>query len=678
MIMHRSGSTRARTLRFVTVAGLVCGLLGAGSPATAAAKPTATRLVAHAVPATVHVGAVVVVSGTITPRAASAATVQRLVGKTWRTIGHGKVSAHGVYTVSLRAPKTAASWSLRVTRPATKTVKAGVSATVHVHVVKALYAISATASATATAGTAIVVTGNVSPKGTGTVWLQRLQGRVWINLASSKLTKSSAYTVRATRAVGSYRLRVVKAFSAKVAAGVSKTFAVSVTAAPVVPRGPSVTTTTLPAGTIEFPYSATLLATGGTAPYAWTILSGTLPPGLVLSAAGLISGTPTTAGTSPFTVAAVDAATHVGSAAVAITVVLSPLAANTARAWGLNNSGGLGNGTMTPPVNTPVTVSGLTGDVSVAGGYKSGYAVKYDGTVWAWGFNSLGELGNSSTVDSDIPVQVTGLTHVTAVAAGLETVLALKADGTVWAWGDGTDGALGNGLLSGSTSTPTQVPGLSGVTAIAESTRTGYALHANGTVSSWGLNTYGGLGDGTTTSRASAALVTGLSGATAIAAGAYSAYALIAGGTVMAWGLGTTGELGNGVHTSSDSPVPVSSVTGVTAIGAGADSGYAISAGGLWSWGSNNVGQLCDNTTVYKPSPVQVTTVAGLTAVASNLSTMYAIGPGGAVYACGSGSNGELGNGTSVDSHVLVPVSGLTKVTAVAAGYNAGYAVATP
>ena len=678
MTMHRSGSTRARTLRFVTVAGLICGLLGAGSPATAAAKPRPTRLVAHAVPTTVHISAVVVVSGTITPSAAGVATVQRLVGKTWRTVGHAKVSAHGLYTVSLRAPKTDAVWSLRVTRTASKTAKAGVSPTLHVRIVKALYAVTASSPAATPVGTAIVVTGRVSLNAVGTVWLQRLQGRVWVNLASSKLTTGSGYTVRAARPVGSYRLRVVKAFSAKIASGVSRTFAVTVTAAPAVADGPSVATTTLPAGTIGFPYSATLLATGGTAPYVWTVLSGVLPPGLALSASGLISGTPTTAGTSPFTVAAIDAAAHVGSAAVAITVALSPLAGNTARAWGLSTSGGLGNGTTTPPVNIPVAVSGLSGDVAVAGGYQSGYAVKYDGTVWAWGSNGSGELGNGSNVESDIPVQVTGLTHVTAVAAGLQTVLALKADGTVWAWGDGGNGALGNGLMTGSTNIPTQVPGLSSVTAIAESTRTGYALHANGTVSAWGDNMFGGLGDGTTNDRASAALVAGLSGATAIAAGAYSGYALVSGGTVAAWGLGTSGELGNGLHASSNSPVAVSSVTGATAIGAGADSGYAIVAGGLWSWGSNNVGQLCDNTTVYKPSPVQVSTVSGLTAVASNLSTVYVIGPGGTVYACGAGTNGELGNGTSVESHLLVQVSGLTKVTAVASAYNTGYAVVGP
>ena len=104
-------------------------------------------------------------------------------------------------------------------------------------------------------------------------------------------------------------------------------------------------------------------------------------------------------------------------------------------AWGLNSSGQLGDGTTTDSY-TPVQVSGLTGVRAISAGFVShAVALKNDGTVWAWGSNGYGQLGDGTTTDSYTPVQVSDLTGITAISAGESHTVALKNDGTVWAWG---------------------------------------------------------------------------------------------------------------------------------------------------------------------------------------------------------------------------------------------------
>jgi len=147
---------------------------------------------------------------------------------------------------------------------------------------------------------------------------------------------------------------------------------------------------------------------------------------------------------------------------------LSNTVSGTVLAWGDNVDGQLGNGTFTTS-NTPVEVSGLTGVTAIAAGGAFNHhslALKSDGTVWAWGANSAGQLGNGSFTGSNTPVQTSGISGVTAIAGGVSHSLALKSDGTVWAWGYNGGGELGNGTYTDS-NTPVEVSGLSGVTVIA-------------------------------------------------------------------------------------------------------------------------------------------------------------------------------------------------------------------
>ncbi|SDP06922.1 Alpha-tubulin suppressor [Nakamurella panacisegetis] len=250
-------------------------------------------------------------------------------------------------------------------------------------------------------------------------------------------------------------------------------------------------------------------------------------------------------------------------------------------AWGAGSAGQLGNG-GTADSAVPVRVSGLTDVTAVAaGGVNTAYALRGDGTVWAWGSGGLGQLGNARTADSAVPVRVSGLTHVTAVAGGWFNGYAVESDGTVWAWGSGSSGALGNGRTAVAL-VPVKVTGLSNVTALAAGFATGYAVRGDGTVWAWGAGTDGALGNGSTASTLVPVQVSGLRDATAVAAvggtallaTGNNAYALRGNGTVMAWGAG--GQLGNGGTGGSRVPVPVSALTTATRIAAGPFDGFAV------------------------------------------------------------------------------------------------------
>jgi len=181
-------------------------------------------------------------------------------------------------------------------------------------------------------------------------------------------------------------------------------------------------------------------------------------------------------------------------------------------------------------------------------------------SVWGWGY---GQFGDGTTTSSTIPVQVNGLSGLVAIACGGSQTIALKSDGTVWAWGDNSQGELGNGPADNNQHpTPVQVNGLSGITAITCGAMHTIALKSDGTVWTWGDNEYGQIGNGTVDTtgnnpQTTPVLVSGLSGVTAIACGWYHTLALKSDGTVWAWGDNSQGELGDGDNSYSNSSVPV-------------------------------------------------------------------------------------------------------------------------
>jgi alpha-tubulin suppressor-like RCC1 family protein len=280
-------------------------------------------------------------------------------------------------------------------------------------------------------------------------------------------------------------------------------------------------------------------------------------------------------------------------------------------AWGQNWYGQLGDGTTSNDMNTPIQVSGLTGVTLIAAGGSHSVAVKSDGTVWSWGRNDYGQLGDGTTTDNLTPVQVIGLTGVSAISAisaELYRTIASKTDGTVWVWGRSDFGQLSPETYE---TVPVAVDTLTGVSAVSAGEQHLETLNADGIVSSWGGNSSGQIGSGTSwTPVYSPEAASGLTDVAAIAAGAYFSAALKADGTVWAWGQNEKGQLGDGTtqnRTPPDTvPVQVTAISGVTAIDAGGEHAVVLKADGtVWAWGLNWQGQLGNSTTTDSSVPVQ-------------------------------------------------------------------------
>ncbi len=340
-------------------------------------------------------------------------------------------------------------------------------------------------------------------------------------------------------------------------------------------------------------------------------------------------------------------------------------------------------GSPSPPAAT-VTRSVVK---QVSAGWSHALALKSDGTVWAWGANDSFQLGKAERTDSLVPIQVKALgNHVIAVAAAASSSYALKADGSVWAWGENDRGQLGDGTVEAKF-TPVRVAGLGGrVTAIAAGDSYVLALKSDGTVWAWGDDYASQLGDGDGADKLAPEPVTGLSQKViGIAAGKSQSLAVTADGSVWFWGdydhktptrmqglpaniVGVGANMDQGAAIDSDggvwtwgrvflpsgqymgteAPAQVPQLTHVTQLGGGWDFFVALeSNGSVLSWGEN-LDTLGDGTPGDSPTdPVHVVGLdTGVVAIGVGSSNGYAITSAGKLWAWGNNNHGELGNGT--------------------------------
>jgi uncharacterized repeat protein (TIGR01451 family) len=340
--------------------------------------------------------------------------------------------------------------------------------------------------------------------------------------------------------------------------------------------------------------------------------------------------------------------------------------------WGTGDNGQLGDGNSGSGVRavTPVQVAGLEAVDMIADGNGFVYAVKNDGTVWGWGLNSLGQLGDGTTMDRPRPVQAKGLTNVKGVDAGDFYGAAVKTDGTVWHWG-ASQALISNNF--GTNPTPLQLNGIADVSAIAAGGNHLLMLKTDKTVWGIGANDMGQLGDGSSTKRNTPVQVAGLSNVGRIAAGGEFGLALKEDGTVWAWGLNRNGQLGPGGGSMDFSPHPNAvQVTGLPAgiksIAAGPDFCLAIASDGtIWSWGNNSDFQLGQgNQVIDNATPKQIPNFGNVAAVAAGSNHSVALKTDGSVWCWGANTEGQCGDGSTTMRFTPARVSGLETVSSPA------------
>lgn len=279
----------------------------------------------------------------------------------------------------------------------------------------------------------------------------------------------------------------------------------------------------------------------------------------------------------------------------------------------------------------------------LAMGYFHTLLLRDDGSLWAWGENQYGQLGDGTTTDRSQPVEIQAITGIKSVAAGRNHSIALKEDGTVWAWGNDT-------LV------PTQVPGLSGIIGIGSGDFQSFAFDENGNI--WTLDS------------AQPVQVGQLEGVMAIAGGRYHTLALKNDRTVWAWGDNYTGATGTGSQEGQySSPVEIPGLNGIVQIDAMVDNSAVVKSDGtVWTFGQNQYGQLGDGTTETSFSPIQVPNLNEVKTVAVAKYHMAVLKDDGSVWSWGFNGNGRLGNGTEEDSRIPVQAVNVSDISMFATG----------
>jgi alpha-tubulin suppressor-like RCC1 family protein len=292
-------------------------------------------------------------------------------------------------------------------------------------------------------------------------------------------------------------------------------------------------------------------------------------------------------------------------------------------AWGDNGFGQLGNGTTTSS-STPVTVTlpGGVGATEIAAGEYDSFAVGSNGHVYAWGDNALAELGDGSTTQSDTPVAVSLPAGVTfsGLAAGEYTTFAIGSNGTLYGWGYNDKGQLGDGDETTPT-TPVAVtlPGGATAASVASGYQFSLVISTTGGLYSMGGNVQGQLGDGSTTDEDKPKAITLAAGVTAkaVACETYTSLAIGSNGKFYAWGYNADGEVGNGTTTNATKPVAITLPGGAapSQVSGGAFSSMVLtSTGGIDATGQNGYGQLGTGTTNNATTPTPVDLPIGSTA----------------------------------------------------------------
>jgi alpha-tubulin suppressor-like RCC1 family protein len=328
--------------------------------------------------------------------------------------------------------------------------------------------------------------------------------------------------------------------------------------------------------------------------------------------------------------------------------------------WGYNYQGQIGDSTNVDK-NRPVdTKLGYISEIST--GYLHSVALEKDGDVWTWGSNSYGQLGDGSTINRSSPYKIEGLENIISIAAGKFHTIALESDGTVWQWGWDT--------VNQTYHNPVAISGLNDIKQISASGNHSIALKNDGTVVTWGYNNSGQLGNGSFTNSASPVYVTYLNPATnkievlknikEVDAGDWHSIALTSDGNVYVWGYNGYGVLGIGSSSNANRATKVNSLNKVIDIDAGFEHSVALKNDGtVWAWGDNRYGQLGDGTVYRRTYPVKAVGLSNIVSISTGSGFTMALDQRGTPWIWGENKYGALGIGSNIQNNSPVKVDGI-------------------
>ena len=353
---------------------------------------------------------------------------------------------------------------------------------------------------------------------------------------------------------------------------------------------------------------------------------------------------------------------------------------NSLWSWGLNTFGALGDGTVAS--KSSAVQIGSSSWTKVGAGYNHVYGMKPDGTIQMWGLGLSGQLGDNTVATKSSPVSLGGGFDTTVwkevSLGGLHTAAVRNSDNLVYVWGNNTNGRLGDGTTINK-STPTALAGgfaTSLWTSISAGNTHSLAIRTDGQLFGWGLNSTGELGDGTTISKSSPVAISTSSHSFIEANRMLTGSAAISDGDLYMWGINTLGIIGDGttVNKSSRAFIGKAVISKVFSswsfVAAAGQTRYAIRTdGSLWVWGRGDQGQLGDNTTIDKSKPVQIGT-SSWTIIAGRTQSVHGIDINEKLYAWGLNTTGQLGDGTTISKSepVQIGTSSWTSVSGTRAG----------
>jgi alpha-tubulin suppressor-like RCC1 family protein len=334
-------------------------------------------------------------------------------------------------------------------------------------------------------------------------------------------------------------------------------------------------------------------------------------------------------------------------------------------AWGRNTQGQLGINSVSNSFS-PVQVGNLTDWKLVSTSTYNSFFVRTNGTVWSCGSNGFGQLGLGVAGGyRSSPTQIGSLTNWSVISAGASFATSIKTDGTIWSWGANTGGKLGQNIVyTQNKSSPTQIGSLTNWNTISSGDNFVVATKTDGTIWSWGSNSSGELGQNIsyTINRSSPVQVGALTTWSNASAGADFAMVTRINGTLWSWGRNAFGQLGQNDVINRSSPVQVGALTDWVVVSAGNSFTLAVKTNNtLWSWGRDLSGVLGQSTVnVNKSSPVQVGSLSTWLKVSAGYNVGAAIKTDGTLWMWGAGFYGQLGQGNQVYRSSPVQVGSLT------------------